>query len=191
MYKFFAFLSRMKFIDRWSLMHSVKKENIMEHSHQAAVLAHALAVIGNAYFGKAYDVNLVAVTALFHESSEVLTGDLPSPIKYFNPEIKTAYKGLEAIACDKLLGMLPDEMRGEYEKVLQPDCSGYEYRLTKCADKLCAYIKCLEELKMSNNEFKKAKQSLEKELSALNSEEVNFFLKNFVEPFKLTLDELD
>jgi len=191
MHKFFAFLSRMKFIDRWSLMHSVRKENIMEHSHQAAVIAHALAVIGNTYFGKTYDINAATVAALFHESSEVITGDLPTPIKYFNPEIKAAYKSLEAVANDKLLGMLPEQMRGAYEKVLKPANDSGESKLTKWADKLCAYIKCLEELKMSNNEFKKAKQSLEKELIALSSEEVNVFMKHFVEPFKLTLDELD
>lgn len=191
MYNFFAYLDRMKYINRWSLMRSTESENIMEHSAQVAIIAHALAVIGNTYFGKNHDEDRVAVLALFHETSEVITGDLPTPIKYFNPEIRDAYKSLEHIANDKLLGMLPPEMKPSYERVINAEKQDDEAKLVKYADKLSAYLKCLSELKAANGEFKKAKNSIEKELAAMESQEVKFFLENFVKPYTLTLDELD
>lgn len=191
MYSFFAYLDRMKYINRWSLMRSNDNENIMEHSAQVAVIAHALAVIGNTYFSKNYDEKQIAVLALFHETSEVITGDLPTPVKYYNPEIRDAYKALEDVANDKLLNMLPKEMRPIYQNLLKPDKNCPEAKLVKYADKLSAYIKCLTELKSSNNEFKKAKNSIEKELNFISSEEVRYFINNFIKPYTLTLDELD
>ena len=191
MFNFFAYLDRMKYINRWSLMRSTQQENIMEHSCQVAMIAHALAVIGNCYFNKNYDAEKAAVYALFHEASEVITGDLPTPIKYFNPEINKAYKELEEVANQKLLGMLPKEMRKVYRPVICADKNEEEAKLAKYADKISAYIKCLTELKSSNNEFKKAKSSIEKELNFIDSQEVRYFLNNFIKPFNLTLDELD
>ena len=191
MINFFAYLDRMKYINRWSLMRSTQQENIMEHSCQVAMIAHALAVIGNCYFNKNYDAEKAAVYALFHEASEVITGDLPTPIKYFNPEINKAYKELEEVANQKLLGMLPKEMREVYRPVICADKNEEEAKLAKYADKISAYIKCLTELKSSNNEFKKAKSSIEKELNFIDSQEVRYFLNNFIKPFNLTLDELD
>lgn len=191
MFNFFAYLDRMKYINRWSLMRSTQQENIMEHSCQVAMIAHALAVIGNCYFNKNYDAEKAAVYALFHEASEVITGDLPTPIKYFNPEINKAYKELEEVANQKLLGMLPKEMREVYRPVICADKNEEEAKLAKYADKISAYIKCLTELKSSNNEFKKAKSSIEKELNFIDSQEVRYFLNNFLKPFNLTLDELD
>lgn len=191
MYSFFAYIDRMKYINRWSLMRSTERENLMEHSAQVAIIAHALAVIGNTYFGKNYDEKSVAALALFHDTGEVITGDLPTPVKYYNPEIRDAYKAVEEVATDKLLGMLPKEMRLSYEAMLSPDKDSPESRLVKYADKLSAYIKCLTELKSSNNEFKKAKNSIEKELNFISSEEVRYFMNNFIKPYTLTLDELD
>ncbi|MEG1520574.1 MAG: 5'-deoxynucleotidase, partial [Clostridia bacterium] len=180
MYNFFAFLNRMKYIERWSLMRSVKKENIMEHSQQVSVIAHALAVIGNTYFGKNYDANKIGMVACFHETSEVITGDLPTPIKYFNPEIKTAYKDLEKIATVRLLDMLPTEMKSVYDElILTP--TEEEHAIMKYADKLSAYIKCIEELKMGNGEFKKARDTIKAELEKSPSMEVKFFLDNFID----------
>lgn len=189
MYSFFAYLNRMKYINRWSLMRSTICENIMEHSHQVAVVAHCLAVISNVYFDSKIDIDRVAVIALFHETSEVITGDLPTPIKYFNPEIKQAYKKLELLANDKLLSMLPDAMQEYYEKIIKIN-EGAEYKLVKYADKLCAYIKCIEEIKVGNNEFKQAKEIIYKDLKNYDSREVDFFVKNFIEAYTKSLDEL-
>ncbi len=191
MYGFFAYLDRMKYINRWALMRSTERENIMEHSAQVAIIAHALAVIGNVYYGKNYDENKVATLALFHETSEVITGDLPTPVKYYNPAIRDAYKAVEEVANDKLLGMLPNEMKGVYGKLIKCDKTCEESKLVKHADRIAAYVKCLTELKVSNGEFKKAKNAIEKELHALDSEEVKYFLDNFIKPYTLTLDELE
>ena len=191
MYGFFAYLDRMKYINRWALMRSTERENIKEHSAQVAIIAHALAVIGNTYYGKNYDENKVATLALFHETSEVITGDLPTPVKYYNPAIRDAYKAVEEVANDKLLGMLPDEMKGVYGKLIKCDKTCEESKLVKHADRIAEYVKCLTELKVSNGEFKKAKNTIEKELHALDSEEVKYFLDNFIKPYTLTLDELE
>ena len=191
MYKFFAYLDRMKYIKRWALMRSTREENIMEHSLQVAFVAHCLAIIKNKVYGGSVDVEKTVMTAMYHEVGEVITGDLPTPIKYFNPEIKTAYKELEIIACDKLLSHLPEELRGEYEKLVKPDTDSYEYKIVKMADRISAYIKCLEELKAGNNEFKKAKKQIEKDVEGYKAEEVDYFMKNVAPTFSLTLDELD
>ncbi len=190
MYKFFAYLNRMKYIKRWSLMHSTTNENIMEHSQQVAVVAHALACISNAYFGGNLDANSIAVKALFHETSEVITGDLPTPIKYFNPEIRDSYKNLEKLSNERLLKQLPSQLSVEYSKIVTDD-SSVEHKFVKYADKICAYIKCVDEVKMGNSEFFKAKETIEKEISAFDSQEVNYFMENFLPAFFLTLDELE
>ena len=191
MYKFFAFLNRMKYIKRWSLMRSIREENIMEHSQQVAVIAHALALINNKIYGGKVDINKVVLLAQYHEVGEVITGDLPTPIKYFNPEIKSAYKDLEKGACEKLLNMLPESLRGEYSKYIMPDESSEEYILVKCADRLSAYLKCVEEIRAGNSEFKKAKASIGAELKGAKRAEVDYYLKEFAPAFDLTLDELD
>lgn len=191
MYKFFAFINRMKYIKRWSLMRSIREENIMEHSHQVAVIAHALAIISNKIFGKQVDVNRVVLLAQYHEVGEVITGDLPTPIKYFNPEIKTAYKDLEKNACQRLVAMLPENMREDYAEYIMPDENSEEYKLVKYADRLAAYLKCVEEIRAGNSEFKKAKITIGAELKAMKIKEVDYYLKEFAPAFDLTLDELD
>ena len=190
MYKFFAYLDRMKYIKRWSLMHSTTNEHIMEHSQQVAVIAHALATISNVYFGGNLDANSIAVKALFHETSEVMTGDLPTPIKYFNPEIRDAYKSLEKLANERLLSLLPSQLSAEYAKIVMDDVSE-EHKFVKYADKICAYIKCVDEVKRGNAEFAKAKETIFKEINAFRSKEVDYFMGNFLPAFSLTLDELD
>jgi len=191
MYKFFAFLNRMKYIKRWSLMRSVREENIMEHSQAVAVIAHALALIKNKYYGGSVDINKVVLLGQYHEVGEVITGDLPTPIKYFNPEIKNAYKDLEKNASERLLSMLPEELKLEYASYIIPDEGTEEYKIVKCADRLAAYLKCVEEVKAGNSEFKKAKTSIGNELKGLKRPEVDYYLKEFAPAFDLTLDELD
>lgn len=191
MYKFFAFLDRMKYIKRWSLMRSVRDENIMEHTEQVTVIAHALAVIKNKMFGGTVDEKKVLLYSLYHETGEVITGDLPTPIKYFNREINSAYKDLERNASIKLLEMLPPEIKGEYTACVLPDTTEYEYTLCKAADKISAYLKCVEEVKAGNSEFKKAKTSLKKILIGYENEEVKYFIENILPAYELTLDELD
>ena len=186
---FFAYIARMRFINRWALMRNSYTENIQEHSHQVAALAHALAVIRNTYFGGQIDAGQVAVTALYHDAGEILTGDLPTPIKYYNPSIRDAYKQVESVACDKLINMLPEEMRSTYDEILQPVDRDVE-ELVKAADKLSAYIKCVEELKAGNNEFREAAAQTRKALESYGMPEVESFLETFMDSFSLTLDEL-
>lgn len=190
-YNFYAFLDRMKYIKRWSLMRSVREENIMEHSQQVAMLSHALAVINNKVFKGNASPEKCVTLAVYHECSEVMTGDLPTPIKYFNNSIHGAYKELEEKSCDKLILMLPDDMRGEISAYVKPDAECVEYKLMKAADRLAAYIKCLEELRCGNPEFAKAKKSIEKDLHSRKIPEVEYFFDNFIESFALTLDELE
>ena len=189
MYKFFAYLNRMKYINRWSLMRNTFTENIMEHSQQVAVIAHALASISNLYFGGNLDVNSIAVKALFHETSEVLTGDLPTPIKYFNPEIRDAYKALERYSNDQLLDLLPSDLSAIYDTIIN-DNDSIEHRFVKYADKIAAYIKCVGEVNIGNAEFRLAKETLHNDIVNFHSPEVDYFMDNFVEAFSLTLDEL-
>lgn len=190
-YDFFAFMDRMKYIKRWQLMRSLREENIMEHSGQTAFLTYALAVINNKIFGGNVNVEKATGYAVFHESSEVLTGDLPTPIKYYNNNITGAYKSLEDKAANKLLNTLPEELREDFETVIKPDVSSKEYALMKCADRLAAYIKCLEELRSGNSEFAKAKKSIEEDLHSRNVPEVEYFFTRFIPSFSLTLDELE
>jgi 5'-deoxynucleotidase len=186
---FFAYLSRLRFISRWALMRNTSTENVQEHSHQAAVLAHALAVIRNERFGGHVDAGAVAVAALYHDASEILTGDMPTPIKYFNPTIRSAYKEVETVANRKLLEMLPPELQGAYGPILEvPDP---EIRtLVKAADKLSAYIKCMEEVKAGNGEFRDAAPPTRAALEGFDLPEVRYFLDSFMDSFSLTLDEL-
>ena len=163
----------------------------MEHSQQVAVLAHALALVANREVGAQYDISRVVLLAQYHEVSEVITGDLPTPIKYFNREMKTAYKALERKASERLLDMLPDSLRGDYAEYVLPDESSPEYRVVKAADRLAAYLKCVEEMRAGNNEFKKAMLSIEEDLRNLGRPEVDYFLREFAPAFDLTLDELD
>ena len=156
-----------------------------------AVIAHALALINNKILNTPVDANKIVMYAQYHEVGEVITGDLPTPIKYFNPEIKTAYKDLEYNASLRMIDMLPDELKDSYREYILPDESSEEYKIVKCADRLAALIKCLEELKAGNSEFKKAKTSIEKELVGLNRADVNYYLKEFLPAYKLPLDELD
>ena len=182
----------MKLIRRWSLMKSVTDENIAEHSAQVAQIAHALALIKNKKFGGSLNADRVTSIALYHETSEVLTGDLPTPIKYYNREIRNAYREVESVANEKLLHQLPEELRDEYRALIEVDPDSYEYQLVKAADKLSAYIKCLEELRSGNREFASAKKTLGGEIERYyDMEEVRYFCEHFLDSFKKTLDELE
>mgnify|MGYP005830874583 FL=1 len=185
---FFPMIARMRYITRWGLMRNTDPENIQEHSHMVAVLAHALAVIQNEKFGGQVDPGTVAVAALYHDASEILTGDMPTPIKYDNPEIQGAYRTVESMAEQKLLSMLPEDLRPVYQKVLTiPDP---EVRaLVKAADKLSAYLKCVEELKAGNLEFKRAKEQTFEALAQNPLPALSYFMEHFLPGFDLTLDE--
>ncbi|MBQ8389896.1 MAG: 5'-deoxynucleotidase [Oscillibacter sp.] len=186
---FFAYMARMRFIQRWALMRNTAAENVQEHSHQVAVLAHALAVIRNEKFGGQVDAGAVAVAALYHDASEILTGDMPTPIKYDNPAIRKAYKDVEAVAERKLVDFLPEDLRGVYRDIVTPVDEDIEM-LVKAADKLSAHIKCLEELKAGNTEFREAAAQTRRALEAYDLPEVRYFMDTFLESFTLTLDEL-
>lgn len=189
---FFAYLSRMKLIQRWGLMRNTLPENIQEHSLQVAIIAHGLAVIRNKKFNGTLNPERVVTLAVFHEVEEVITGDLATPIKYFNPEIKKAFSNIEEVAKRKLFNMLPHALQEEYEYIFFKKDSDLEHwKVVKAADKICAYIKCLEELKAGNQEFSKAKSAIEKEIEKFNLPEVKYFMDNFVNSFSLTLDELN
>jgi 5'-deoxynucleotidase len=188
---FFAYLSRMKFIRRWGLMYSTHAENIQEHSLQVALVAHALAVIRNRLYGGNIDAQRVAVLALYHDAHEVLTGDLPTPVKYFNPDIAASYHAIEAAAQQRLLGMLPEALRPDYAAFFSPEPSEPVYaELVEAADKLCAYLKCHEERAAGNPEFAHAEEVLRARVEGFNLPEVRYFLETFAPSFGLTLDEL-
>ena len=187
---FFAYISRMRFIQRWALMRNTESENVQEHSHQVAVLAHALAVIRNEKFGGSVDAGQVVVAALYHDASEILTGDMPTPIKYYNPAIRKAYKDVEAVAEQKLLHMLPEELQAVYAPAITGPDTEIE-QLVKAADKLSAHIKCVEELKAGNLEFKKAKEQTYAALCSNPIPALQYFMEHFLSGFELTLDELN
>lgn len=194
-YNFFATISRMKYIDRWALMRNSRNETLSEHSLEVAMIAHALAVIGNVRYDRNLDENSAALIGLYHDSSEIITGDMPTPVKYYNPEIKEAYKEVEKIAEYKLLQKLPSDLRPAFEKIYKTDNSAEDHylrRLVKAADKISAYIKCIEEEKAGNTEFKTAKESIGKSLDKLSEElpEVKDFINEFLPPYGKTLDEL-
>ena len=186
---FFAYIFRMRFIQRWALMRNTAPENVQEHSHQVAVLAHALAVIRNECFGGHVDAGAVAVAALYHDAGEIFTGDMPTPIKYMNPAIRTAYKDVEAHAARRLLDMVPPALQGAYAPVLE-ERDSETAALVKVADKLSAYIKCLEELKAGNGEFRQAAEQTRAALESYGLPEVQYFMDTFLDSFSLTLDQL-
>ncbi len=188
---FFAHLARMKLINRWPLMRNVTTENIQEHSLQVAMVAHALALIKNKHFGGRVDPNRIATLAMFHDVSEVLTGDLPTPVKYFNPAIQGEYKKIERIAEEKLIDMAPAEFKQDYAELIDGQRHNEEERfLVKAADVICAYLKTLEELSAGNQEFKLAKKRLDKRLKDYHSDEVDYFLSAYAPSFTLSLDEI-
>ena len=187
---FFALISRMRYIGRWGLMRNTFEENIQEHSHMVAVLAHALAVIRRDVFGGDIDPGQAAVLALYHDAPEILTGDLPTPVKYYNPEIRDAYREVETVSARRLLSMLPDALRPAYEQLLLEDPESGYHAVVKAADKLSAYIKCVEELKAGNSEFRQAAEQTRQALEASPLPEVGYFLEHFMPGFELTLDEL-
>ena len=189
-YDFFAFLSRMKYIVRWSLMRSTVQENVQEHSHMVAVLAHALGFIRRDVFLKDCDPDALAAAALYHDAPEILTGDLPTPIKYHSANIKSAYDEVEDLAVEKLLAELPGELQPSYRELLTAHTDPEGYALVKAADKLSAYIKCIEERKAGNLEFVSAEAATLKKLQALGMPEVDYFLEHFIPGFEKNLDEL-
>ena len=189
-YNFFAYISRMRYIGRWSLMRNSLPENIQEHSHMVAVIAHALGVIRREVFHVPCDPGEYAAVALYHDSSEILTGDLPTPIKYYSSEIKSAYKEVEDIACRKLLATLPEELQGAFRPLIKGETEERCHDLVKAADKLSAYIKCVEELEAGNGEFGNAAQETLAALRRMELPEVDYFLERFGGAFGLTLDEL-
>ena len=194
-YNFFALISRMKYIDRWALMRNTRAENLCEHSMEVAMIAHALCVIGNVRYGKHLDANKAALIGLYHDASEIITGDMPTPVKYFNPELKQAYKEVEAIADEKLLEKLPLDLRPAYEEIFrssEDEDEKYIRKLVKAADKLSALIKCIGEMNAGNNEFRTAKESTGKSIRSLYHElpEVLDFVDEFLSSYGNTLDEL-
>ena len=189
-YNFFAYLSRMRYIERWSLMRNALPENIQEHSHMVAVIAHALGVIRRDVMGVPCDPEEYAAVALYHDCSEILTGDLPTPIKYHSAKIKGAYDEVEQLACEKLLSTLPEQMRAAFEPYLNGSSARHCHDLVKAADKLSAYIKCIEERKAGNSDFISAERRTREALEAYHLPEVDYFLLYFIPAFELTLDEL-
>lgn len=187
---FFALISRMRYIGRWGLMRNSLSENIQEHSHMVAVLAHALAVVGKRIYGRQTDPDRCAAVALYHDASEIITGDLPTPIKYSNETINRSYKELERQASLRLLEMLAPELREDFIPLMLETDEETE-AIVKAADKLSAYIKCIEERKAGNNEFVSAEAQILETLKANPLPEVGYFMENFIPAFELTLDELD
>ena len=187
---FFALISRMRYIGRWGLMRNTFQENVQEHSHMVAVLAHALAVIRRDVFGGDLDPDHAAALALYHDAPEILTGDLPTPVKYYNPEIRAAYREVEEVSARRLLALLPEVLRPAYEPLLLEDPEDPYHALVKAADKLSAHIKCVEELKAGNAEFRQAAEQTRRALEEAGLPEVDYFLEHFLPGFSLTLDEL-
>ncbi len=188
---FFAMMSRMKYINRWALMRNSFPENISEHSLEVGMLAHVLALISNKHYGNHLNAERAALIGMYHDCTEIITGDMPTPIKYYNSETKEAYKNVEKQAAGKLLSMLPDYLYEEYESILFPkEEDEYIWKLVKAADRLSAYIKCVEEEKTGNREFASAKAATYTRLKESDLPEVRIFLKDFGEAYKKTLDEL-
>ena len=189
---FYAMLSRMKYINRWGLMNNTKYENISEHSQQVAVLAHCLVLIHNKRFGGSLDAERAALLAVFHDATEIITGDMPTPIKYANPEIRDIYKDVESRAADRLLSLLPDDFREDYAEILKPE--GERDRalgvFVKAADRFSALIKCIEEMRMGNDEFRRAKDTIAESIHAMHLPEAEVFEREFLPAFSLPLDEL-
>ena len=190
-YDFFALTSRMIYINRWALMRNTEKESLSQHSYEVAVIAHALAVISNKRLGTRLDEKKVALIGLFHDTAEILTGDMPTPVKYYSPEIRDAFKDVEDVATKRILGMLPDDLKPEYEDLFIPLEEDAElWKLNKAADKISALIKCIEEEKAGNREFSKAREATEKSIHKMDCAAAEIFIKEFLPSFELTLDQL-
>ncbi len=189
MSSFFSMVLRMRYINRWGLMRNTRNESLSEHSLDVAVLAHALCILRNKHYGGALNPDRAAVLALFHDASEIITGDLPTPVKYNNPQINTAYKNLEGVAKKNLLSLLPKDLQEEYEAVFYEEDDPELCRIIKAADKLSALIKCLEEEKAGNSEFSKAKEAQLEALHRMNLPEVDEFIQEYIPSFTWTLDE--
>ena len=203
-YNFFALISRMKYINRWALMRNTREENLCEHSMEGAMIAHALCTIGNVRYGHKLDADKAAVVGLFHDASEIITGDMPTPVKYYNKDIKTAYKEVEKVAEEHIIDKLPDDLKDEYRKIFFKDATkfadeeekeeeAYMRRLVKAADKLSALIKCMEEENSGNREFRTAKEATLKSIEelAVSMPEVRDFMEEFLPSYGKTLDELE
>lgn len=189
---FFAMLSRMKYINRWALMRNTHNENISEHSLEVATVAHALAVIHNTRFGGNINADRVAVLGVFHDAPEILTGDMPTPIKYYSKQIQEAYSQVEDDACNALLDMLPDDLRGQYAPYfIKREEDRQLWKFVKAADKICAYTKCIEEAKAGNHDFDKAAKTNLKSLEEIEMPEVKCFMEDFLKSYSLTLDEMN
>lgn len=188
---FYAMLSRMKYINRWGLMNNTRSENISEHSLQVAMIAHCLVLIHNKRFGGNLDPERVAILAVFHDTTEIITGDMPTPIKYYNSKIKNAYRDIEENAADQLVNMLPDDFRDDINSIIKMNGSGDEQLrpFVKAADKLSALIKCIEEQRMGNDEFRKAQDTILNSIHSMNLPELKVFEEEFLPAFSLTLDE--
>ena len=188
---FFAYLSRIKYINRWALMRNTTYETLSQHSYEVATLAHALAVIGNRRFGKSYDTSRAALLGLYHDAAESITGDMPTPVKYFSTELRSAFAEVEKSAGARLLSMLPEDMQADYDPLLEQKTGDAAlWRLVKAADKLSAYIKCIEERKAGNTEFREAEKSTKKLLEKLECPEAAAFLSEFLPAYELPLDKL-
>ena len=190
-YHFFAYISRLKYIKRWNLMRNTREENVQEHSHNVAAIAHALCLIANNVYGKDISEKDVLACAVYHEAGEVITGDLPTPIKYFNDDITKSYKNIEKYAEDTLTDMLPEELKGDLERYIKGDVPDDVKRIVKAADRLAAYIKCIEEKSSGNREFDKAAVRTLKAINDMNMPEAEYFIENFLPSYEMTLDELN
>ncbi len=191
-YGFYAMISRMKLIERWALMRNSLSENISEHSLEVSIIAHALAVISNERLGNHINAEKAALIGIYHDATEIITGDMPTPIKYFNENIQGAFKAVENAAAERLLSMLPEDLRESYTSIFfQKEDEVYLWKLLKAADKLSALIKCIQERKAGNTEFIRAEESIRKILIDMKSEEVNIFMKDFLPSYDKTLDELN
>ena len=188
---FYAYISKLRWLQRWGMKRNVISENVMEHSWEVATIAHVLALVRNRYFGGTVDVNAVVVAALYHDCSEVITGDMPSPIKYHSPEITKAYKAIEHQADHELLNLLPDDLKADFRPVLvEAEISPDYHSLIKSADTICAYLKCKAEVQAGNPECRKAEEDVRKRLERDDCPEVKYFLETFAPSYGLTLDEL-
>lgn len=191
MYSFFAMMARMKYIERWALMRNSRQENISEHSLEVAMLAHGLAIISNERCGGQLDVERIALMGLYHDANEIITGDMPTPVKYFDKDIKAAYKNVEDVANKTLIDKLPEDMKKYYDSVFfQRKSQEEEWKIVKAADKLSALIKCMEELRSGNQEFKTALETTRQALMDMKMKEVRIFMEEFLPAYDLTLDEL-
>ena len=191
MSSFFAFLKRMRFINRWSLMRNTETENIQEHSLEVAMVAHNLAALKNEYFGGNLDVNKVAVIAMYHEVSEIFTGDMPTPIKYFDPKLRSLYGEVETLAQEKMLSTLPKRLQAVYKPYIVDAETLPEWPIVKAADTLTAYMKCVNELHAGNDEFKEAHDTILAKLESLNMPEVDMFIEEYVPALSQSLDQLN